>query len=550
MKKEKVRILAVDDRPENLLTLRAILGPQEYELVEAGSGKEGLSLLLKHDFAMILLDVQMPEMDGFETAQLIRKREKTRLIPILFLSAAHKDMQNISKGYSLGAIDYIVKPFDPVMLSSKVRILADLYQTRRQLQKHVRLLEESETQLEKLVRERTLQLEEANRDLTEEIAIRKRTEDELKSYSQNLERMVEERTKDLDSALKDAESERAHLGSILKSVADGLIVTDMSNNLILMNPVAEAQLRADFSAVSNRSISFAINDSTLRDRLDVALNRREVGYQFDFTLPTSTKENPIILQARTAPVRDPKGRRIGTVTIFHDVTKERELDRMKTGFLSTAAHELRSPLTSIRGFSEILLTRENIPAKEQRRFMEHISKQAVNLTNIINDLLDISRIESGKGFSLSKTAFDLCDLIRQKTALYESSATTHRFSLILSDGPVEVVADRDKMDQALENIFSNAVKYSPEGGDIRVSANNQQKSVLVVVEDHGIGMTPEQVRRMFDKFWRADSSNTAIEGTGLGMSIVKYIVEAHGGNVWVESKPGEGTKVCFNIPLK
>ncbi len=255
------------------------------------------------------------------------------------------------------------------------------------------------------------------------------------------------------------------------------------------------------------------------------------------------------MRARTSVIHDREGKDTGIITIFHDVTHEREVDRMKTEFLSTAAHELRTPLTSIQGFSEILQTREDLNEEEKKRFLSYINKQAVNLAEIINDLLDISRIESGRKYTINKEIYDAGECIKNIIPYFQETYLKHKFEVVLPDKPVKLYVDKDKMGQVLKNILSNAVKYSPEGGVIRVAGEVFEDYYQVSVEDQGMGMTPEQVEKVFDKFYRADASNTAITGTGLGMSIVKYLVEAHEGNVFVESEPGKGTTVKFTIPL-
>ncbi|MBN2687379.1 MAG: HAMP domain-containing histidine kinase, partial [Deltaproteobacteria bacterium] len=232
------------------------------------------------------------------------------------------------------------------------------------------------------------------------------------------------------------------------------------------------------------------------------------------------------------------------------VTYEREVDRMKTDFLSTAAHELRTPLTSIEGFSELLMSRDDITEIEHTRFLSHINRQSRNLAAIISDLLDISRIESGRGVAMVKVSSDMKKIVKDAASYFESVSAVHRFALDFPAEPVELLIDPEKMEQVLGNIFSNAVKYSPGGGVIKIVGEISGDHYQVSVEDKGIGMTPEQAEKIFDKFYRVDSSNTAVPGTGLGMSIVKHIVEAHGGTVWVESEIGKGTTVRFTIPLK
>jgi PAS domain S-box-containing protein len=372
--------------------------------------------------------------------------------------------------------------------------------------------------------------------------------EKLEENNKTLEDKVAERTDELKKALSDTAQARDRIDGIVKSVADGLIVTDIYNRVILMNRTAEDLLGVRFSDVINRPIDFAIADETLRDRVTSTLEKKRTGYRFDFELPGDDPKQPRIMRARTSVIYDKEGRQTGIVTIIHDVTHEREVDRMKTEFISTAAHELRTPLTSIQGFSEIMLTREDISNEEGKKFLTYINKQAISLTTIVNDLLDISRIESGRGFTLNKVPCNLGDTIRQVVPYFRGNSSKHHFEIDLPKEPVEVLADTKKMEEVLENLIGNAVKYSPGGGLIRVTGRVSTGNFEVSVEDQGFGMTPEQVEKFFDKFYRADTSNSAIEGTGLGTTIVKHIVEAHGGKIWVESEYGKGTVVRFAIP--
>lgn len=370
----------------------------------------------------------------------------------------------------------------------------------------------------------------------------------LEEHSKTLEQKVVERTSELEKALSDTAQARDRIDGIVKSVADGLIVTDIYNRVILMNRTAEDLLGVRLSEVIERPIDFAIQDETLRSRVKSTLEKKREGYEFDFELPGDDPKHPRIMQARTSVISDKEGKQTGIVTIIHDVTHEREVDRMKTEFISTAAHELRTPLTSIQGFSEIMLTRDDITDEEKKRFLSYINKQSVSLTMIVSDLLDITRIESGRGFTLNKLPFDISEAINQIVPYFQEHAPQHHFEVATPNGQMEIHADKQKMEQILKNLIDNAVKYSPKGGLIRVTSTISDGQCEIAVKDQGIGMSAEQVEKVFDKFYRVDASNTAIEGTGLGMTIVKYIVEAHGGKIWIESKVGKGTKVSFTIP--
>jgi len=254
------------------------------------------------------------------------------------------------------------------------------------------------------------------------------------------------------------------------------------------------------------------------------------------------------------------GRPVATRAIFRDITerkkaedKLREVGLMKSEFISTAAHELRTPLASLMGYTELLLNPEefgNFEPEQQREFLGEIYDKGEVLSKITDDILDISRIESGQAIPLEMGFWDLPGILKKVVGQFQSRAVNHRFELALAaDFPENICLDRNKMVQVLENLLSNAVKYSPGGGEIRVEGCQVDDRYQLSVTDEGIGMTPEQVERIFDKFYRADASNTAVGGLGLGMGIAKNIVEMHGGTIWVESEPSRGTRVCFILPI-
>jgi PAS domain S-box-containing protein len=248
------------------------------------------------------------------------------------------------------------------------------------------------------------------------------------------------------------------------------------------------------------------------------------------------------------------------LTVFRDISAEKaaqrvllEMDQMKNEFISTAAHELNTPISAIMGFTEFLLDPEEFggfSADQEHDFLDEIYERGTALSRIIDDLLDISRIESGNPIALDLQETDLDDVLFKAVDLYRTHHHGHLFEVNISDEPDRaiILVDRLRLIQVLENLLSNAVKYSEEGKEIIVNGKHGADGYEVKIQDNGIGMTPEQIDRIFDKFYRADASNTAIGGLGLGMSIVRQIVEAHGGSIRVESVVRKGTTVIFNLP--
>jgi PAS domain S-box-containing protein len=266
----------------------------------------------------------------------------------------------------------------------------------------------------------------------------------------------------------------------------------------------------------------------------------------------------VVLETSGVPFFDEKNNLLGYRGVDRDVTLRkkaeetlRDSDRMKTEFISTAAHELRTPLTSILGFSQVLLSpgNENLSDAERREFLTYIHQQARVLSDMVADLLDIARIESGQGLTLKRVLSTAGELVIQLSPFLQNGPERSRFELAIAAESAPMLVDKAKMAEVFENLLSNALKYSPPGSPIRIAGEIVGESYRFTVADRGIGMTPEQVARVFDKFYRADASDTAIGGLGLGMSIVRNIIESHGGNIWVESEFGRGTTVHFLLPL-
>lgn len=266
----------------------------------------------------------------------------------------------------------------------------------------------------------------------------------------------------------------------------------------------------------------------------------------DTTL-TLIRPTPAIIQHR---IRRSNSRQASRVLYFRDITRESEVDRMKSEFLSTAAHELRTPMASIRGFCELLLKRKYNEAT-QRDLLDTINRQAVRLTNLLNELLDLARIEARRGKDFKFKVQPLEPLVHEVVAGMIFESDPRKVQMHIECDVPQVNVDHEKLQQALMNVLGNAYKYSPNGGAIELTVlreSGDRGRVGVRVQDHGIGMSPEHSARAFERFFRADASGN-IPGTGLGLSLVKEIVELHGGEVKLQSAAGQGTTVTIWLPV-
>lgn len=412
--------------------------------------------------------------------------------------------------------------------------LSRAYATLQQRDRAENALRQANEALELRVAERTEELSETNEQLTNEIAER------------TLAQMA------LCEALEDSRADREKLDGILRSVADGLVVTDGDRNILHMNAAAEELLGVALETALNKSLDQLGLKVDFQHQIDSSLRQPRGEQFFDFELGAPGALSPQVFQARLSRLNSDQAGNPGLILLIRDVTREREVERMKSAFLGMAAHELNTPLASILGYSELLTNQEaagRFTAEQKQEYLTLIHVKSLALARLVDDLLDISRIESGSPLALLYEEFCLDDLLHDVFGPYRQKHERHQFELQVSDGPILLKADAGRVRQVLENLVSNAVKYSPRGGPVSIAAKVTGPVCRILVADQGIGMTAEQVEHVFDRFYRADSSNTAVQGVGLGMSIVRHIVWAHGGTIRVDSEPGAGTSVVVEIPL-
>lgn len=389
-------------------------------------------------------------------------------------------------------------------------------------------------QLEQRISERTAELSEANAQLTNEIAER------------TLAQMA------LSQALDDSRRDREKLDGILHSVSDGLVVTDSQLNVLHMNAAAEKLLMLSFEMALGQPLDQVSRAPNLPTRLRALLAGSKSSTTFDFELPGEDPKHPHVYEARFSRLEFEQ-RAPGAVLLIRDVTRERELDRLKNAFLGMAAHELNTPLAAILGFSELLLLKETavqVQPEQREEYLQLIHNKALELSRLVDDLLDISRVEAGQPLVLDYERFRFDDLLRDVLRPYQEKSPRHRFELHSATAQTEIEADQGRVRQVLNNLVSNAVKYSPQGGLIKITVESAGGHYRLSVADQGIGMTGEQVEHIFDRFYRADSSNTAVQGVGLGMSIVRHIIQAHQGEIKVDSQLGKGTTVRVELPFR
>ncbi len=339
-----------------------------------------------------------------------------------------------------------------------------------------------------------------------------------------------------------AEVERERLAAILASTPDPVLVTDAHDRLLLINAAAWGMLGVERQI----SVGKPISEVVKQDDLVALLTQSEEGPQTrEVTLP----DGRVFMATASSILMDE--RRIGRVCVLKDVTEFKELDTLKTEFVATVSHDLRSPLTLMRGYATMLeMVGELNP--QQMEYVRKIVFGVENISRLVNDLLDLGRIEAGVGLQL--TMQPVRDLVESVVTELRIQARQKSIALqveVAAETPPVIEADRTLLQRALHNLVENAIKYTPEGGSVWVRVSPRREGVLFAVQDNGIGVSPVDQPRLFEKFYRsADRRAKRQHGTGLGLAIVKSIVERHGGQVGVESKLGEGSTFYFEIPSR
>lgn len=347
--------------------------------------------------------------------------------------------------------------------------------------------------------------------------------------------------------------EKEELEHVIESVYAGLIMVHRNGRVMQINASARAMLGIDQSERITGDYRDVIKNEATVELLRKSLeDNQEVAEEVSLPdLNSEEKDAERIYQVQTANVKSEDQSNIGIVAIFNDITEIRSIERMKTAFVSTVSHELRTPLTSIKGFISTLLqdTEGFYDPETVHEFYTIIDQECDRLTRLISDLLNVSRIEAGRALDLSPVPVTIPDIVEKVVAAQKSYTSKHEFEVDLDPDIPTIVADQDKFDQILTNLTNNAVKYSPNGGTVTVSGRMHDGMVRMCVKDQGMGIPKEHLDKVFDRFHRIDNRDTRkVGGTGIGLYLVKHLVEAHGGTIWVESEVGKGSSFIFEMP--
>lgn len=504
---DRVNILLVDDQPNNLLALESILANTGENLVMAESGSAALRHLLQTDFAVVLLDVQMPDLDGFETANLIRSRERSRDTPIIFLTALSRSETNVFRGYELGAVDYIFKPFHPEILRSKVNVFIELFRKREAFKRQA-------YELARLIKQNEL---------------------------------------------------------ILNAAAEGVFGVGMEGTTTFVNPAAARMIGrspkeiigVDIHSLVHPVFPGVLTCDVAKCRL-YAVVHGEPAYdevEETFFRPEGTSF-PVELSA--SPMRDENGDLLGSVITFRDVTERRAAalaaeaerryreseaqNRAKDNFLATLSHELRTPMTSILGWVQFLRT-GHFDEQELEEALRTIESSARLQARLIDDMLDVSRMILGK-FQIDLQPTRLSDIIEAALTTARPLAADNDVHLTwqIDDREAMVEADSSRIQQVIHNLLTNAIKFTPPGKHVDLRTERSNGMLTIRVTDEGEGIDPSFLPYVFDRLRQAEGSNKR-SGLGLGLAIARHIIEMHHGEIIAESDgPGRGARFTVTLP--
>jgi signal transduction histidine kinase len=533
---DKTDILIVDDLPEKLLVYRTILEELGQNLVVARSGEEALREVLRHDFAVILLDVQMPGIDGFETASLIRRRKRSAHTPIIFVTAFADEVRQ-AEGYAQGAVDYILAPVVPEVLRAKVRVFVDLFrmslQVRRQAEERVALAEE---------RTKRATAEEANRRLAFLAGA-------AGALGQSLDVLVTAR--DVARVAVPFLADAAAIAlvdppggatgiSLANATAGGVRVDDCPGPDQLPPSLASAVTRGlsdDLAPDGDRILTLPLRTRG-RTQAVLALSRETTGREFG-PVDRATAE---ALASRAAIALD-------NARLYREVE---QADRQKNEFLSMLAHELRNPLAPIRNAVEVMKLRGELP-HELGWARDVIDRQMRQLSRLVDDLLDVSRITRGK-IELRAQPLEMAQVVAQAVEASRPfiESKNHGLSVSVPAEPLRVIGDPARLAQVLTNLLINAAKYTEEGGRITLAARRDGPDIVLAVRDTGIGIPSDMLSAVFDLFTQVEQSiDRSQGGLGVGLTLVRRLVEMHGGSVSASSAgPGQGSEFVVRLPAQ
>ena len=488
-------ILIVDDNPNNLFSLKKLLESKDFDVDTADSGEQALGKALKNNYALIILDVQMPEMDGFEVAEALSGYSKTKDIPIIFLSAVNTEKKFITKGYASGGKDYVTKPVDPEILMLKVKTFYNL-------------------------QEKNLEMKKTQQNLELEVKGRRESQVTMKSQIEHLHLMLESLPQIAFTLNEDG---------VIDFVNGKWYQYSNSEKVFPETHPDDYVIQEEFERCKKKSKPLY---------LEIRIKNTESGdFRYHLLRVTPVFEDNILKKW------------VGT---FTDIDAQKRIEKEKDEFLSIASHELKTPLTSIKAYIQLLDRKLKLSeTTAEAGFMVKVHDQIEKLNTLITDLLDVSKIENGK-LKINKKPTNLEKLIQNTIEnilqTNDNKVKIERHGIIPD---ILIPLDDIRVEQVLINFLTNAIKYSPENNQIIVTTfvDEEEQEVKVSVTDFGIGIPDYKQEAVFQKFYRVEESSLQFQGMGIGLYICSEIIKQHHGNIGVSSILDEGSTFYFTLPL-
>lgn len=535
MEKQNVNLLLVDDREENLLALEAVLSNKNYTLIKAYSGEEALKYILKHEFALIIMDVQMPGMNGFETAKMIRQRKKTKDVPIIFITALSQTVDHILQGYSIGAIDYIIKPFDALILTYKVESLVSMYLNKKKIEEQAktiaqytnelaeayRALQINEEKLEAQIKERTNELMIANQKLLQEIKEKETAMRKLEESEEKYRQLTEE-----SPVAILVKKENSETYSFINKTGVQLFKAK-SKEEVLSQPIKKLIHPGDYERIENLKKEREKGQFTLECRL-VCMNGD--------VIDAEVKSIPLIYQGEPAlhlMIRD-----ITEIKRSREFMQQTEKLTVVGELAAGIAHEIRNPLTSLKGFTQLL--GDKMGANHE--YMDIMITEIDRINTIVSELLLLA-----KPSKLEFKPIQLKDILDNIITLMSAQANLYGVKIrLVSNEPLNdlyIFGIEDKMKQVFINLLKNAIESMEDGGEVVIHVEEQKGQIEIKFIDAGCGIPRELLPKLGQPFF-----TTKDRGTGLGLMVCYSIIESHHGTMLIDSASGEGTTVSVTLP--
>jgi PAS domain S-box-containing protein len=484
------RILVIDDEEGIRRGIQRVLAHDGHEIVTAADGQEGIDRLRAEPFDLLLVDLKMPgPIDGLGVIQAALERDP---LVIAVIISAYATLEAAVQATRMGAYDFLAKPFTP----EELRITVHKGLERRQL-----------------MEERQRLMAERERNLLE------------------------------------LSAERGRLKRVVNSMGDGVLVINQKGGLVYANPMATRILQIE-KPLEGQPYGSILEKSRLAPQVERLL--RAESEALDRISQEFEPDDATTIMANLTRVRDESGAPVGCVVVMRDISRLKELDRVKSRFVSVVSHELKAPLAAIEGYLEVLLagTVGEVPDKG-RAMLERCRDRAAGLQNLIKDILNITRIEA-QAVTRNIERQAAPPVVTGVLDLLRASAEARRIELVHAapDGLPPILVDRDDLERILTNLVSNAVKYNRDGGRVTVSYSAANGFLDVAVSDTGIGIDPEHQDQLGKEFFRVRNAETSrISGTGLGLSIVKKLMEFYHGRLTVKSVAGQGSTFVASFPL-